>query len=579
MNEESKLPVEMQFKNISVNTKNGPILKGISHKFSYGMTCILGSSGSGKTTLIKILGGRSNIKYTGDIYFNGENVDKEIRRLKSGFVYQNDIFPEYMTVNEYINFCTTLKNYKLDYDFGLLKNKNTLIKDLSGGERKRLGISINLNSDTLFLDEPTSGLDLYTAYKTMKYLKGTGKRIIATIHQPSTHLLYLFDDMLVLHDGRIFYSGPVSDLVKFIQKLGFKIPNYVNPADFLFTTVLKSVEFKNNQFKRKRNEESEIEYKEVMTELLNEEMKKKILTGNYFNKNQELKNNELKNKAKRLIDPSTNKKIRKYGTIRNNRRQERKISFLSELNILLLRQFKINYRNKMIIFGRSFQTLASAIFVSLLYYNLSDKSEFLIYNSRGYFFFLLNFLFFGTTMGCVHIFYSEQDLYIRECKEKYYRALTLYISKIIGDTAVSLLYPVLLFPISYYFANLNYSFKELILIFITLIIITLVGHSIGIFSSIMFDNLSTTLLILPPVLTPLVSVCGFQPESESLTPILKYFQYISPPKYSYSILESIVLQKKIFLSAKVSIFIMICFYILNIVGGYLFLLRKLKKDA
>lgn len=101
------------------------------------------------------------------------------------------------------------------HDLGLLHVADTLIgnarfKSLSGGERKRTAIGVELISDPsmVLLDEPTSGLDSFKALQIVKLLERlarSGKTIIATIHQPSSEAFSLFDRLILMADGHIMY--------------------------------------------------------------------------------------------------------------------------------------------------------------------------------------------------------------------------------------------------------------------------------------------------------------------------------------------------------------------------------------
>ena len=127
---------------------------------------------------------------------------------------------------------------------------DSIIKGISGGERKRLsvGMEMIMNPSIIFLDEPTSGLDTYTAYSLIKSLKNitsTGRTVVATIHQPSSDILRLFDDLIILNHGKIIYQGEVNNLVNYFDNLGYKCPEYSNPSDYLFMTILNPLDFQN----------------------------------------------------------------------------------------------------------------------------------------------------------------------------------------------------------------------------------------------------------------------------------------------------------------------------------------------
>ena len=115
---------------------------------------------------------------------------------------------------------------------------NVIIRGVSGGEKKRTAIGIELIADPsiLFLDEPTSGLDSYAAHVVVTILKEltrAGKTIISTIHQPSSEVFDIFDDVLLMADGAIVYHDSVKAMCPYFQDMGHVCPEHYNPADFI----------------------------------------------------------------------------------------------------------------------------------------------------------------------------------------------------------------------------------------------------------------------------------------------------------------------------------------------------------
>jgi ABC-type multidrug transport system ATPase subunit len=78
--------------------------------------------------------------------------------------------------------------------------------------------------------------------RTLRELAKTGRTIVSTIHQPSSDVFHMFDDLLLLAEGRVIYQGEGSGAIPYFSKLDFKCPNFVNPADFLFMAVLNNEE-------------------------------------------------------------------------------------------------------------------------------------------------------------------------------------------------------------------------------------------------------------------------------------------------------------------------------------------------
>ena len=194
------------------------ILKDISGVIrSDEMVAIMGTSGSGKTTLLNFLSSRSNwdanMFIDGRFYLNGNPI-KHLSKYKHliGFVPQEDIIPENLTVKEAIETYGLLRGFaeykekaaRIIQDLGLEKCENNTIgeagkRGISGGERKRTCIGAELMSDPkiLFLDEPTTGIDAFTAVEVVGVLKRLnqerGLGIVTVIHQPRQEIVDMFD--------------------------------------------------------------------------------------------------------------------------------------------------------------------------------------------------------------------------------------------------------------------------------------------------------------------------------------------------------------------------------------------------
>jgi len=203
---------------------------------------ILGVSGTGKSTLLNLMNG--NIKpQSGSILINGYNINNENERDKLkgiiGYIPQDDLLIEELTVfqNLYFNARLCLSNLpkarikkivgKIMVDLDLweirdLKVGNPLDKVISGGQRKRINIALELIREPyiLFVDEPTSGLSSIDSEVVINLLKEQvykGKLVIVNIHQPGSDLFKLFDKIIILDKGghQIFYGNPNSAVVYF----------------------------------------------------------------------------------------------------------------------------------------------------------------------------------------------------------------------------------------------------------------------------------------------------------------------------------------------------------------------------
>ena len=201
---------------------------------------IMGGSGTGKSTFLNVLNGNLN-PTSGHVTVNGIDVHKEQARLEGiiGFISQDDLLIEELTVlqNLYFNakLCfgnlndRDLKRKVIDmlYSIGLYDVKDLVVgnpmdKTISGGQRKRLNIALELirEPEILFVDEPTSGLSSRDSENIMDLLKEMtfkGKLIFVVIHQPSSDIYKQFDRLLIIDKGGypVFDGNPIDAVVYF----------------------------------------------------------------------------------------------------------------------------------------------------------------------------------------------------------------------------------------------------------------------------------------------------------------------------------------------------------------------------
>ena len=202
------------------------------------LLAIMGGSGTGKTTLLSLLNGTLRPQQ-GTITINGHDISEPAAKALIGFVPQDDLLIEELTVYQNLWFTAKLcfegmpddeidrRVMKTLKDLGLdaakdLKVGSAINKYISGGQRKRLNIALELirEPSVLFLDEPTSGLSSADTEKVVNLLKEQtfkGKLIIVNIHQPSSDVYKLFDRLWLLDRGGypVFDGNPIDAITYF----------------------------------------------------------------------------------------------------------------------------------------------------------------------------------------------------------------------------------------------------------------------------------------------------------------------------------------------------------------------------
>lgn len=278
--------IHFEAKNISYKFSNGQLgIRNVAFCESQGkLIGIMGSSGAGKTTLLNVLNGTEQPS-EGQILINGYDLYDVKNKMKEviGNVPQEDLLINELTVFQNLYYSArlcfgeknkeeiislvnkTLKSVRLSDKKDLIVGKPTK-NIISGGERKRLNVALELirEPSILFVDEPTSGLSSRDSENIMDLLRELsllGKLVFVVIHQPSSELFKMFDNVLILDFGgyMVYYGNPIESLV-YLKKADAQINSEsgecricgnVNP-ELIFNIIEKKVVDEFGQYTSKR---------------------------------------------------------------------------------------------------------------------------------------------------------------------------------------------------------------------------------------------------------------------------------------------------------------------------------------
>lgn len=265
----NRFGLEIETKRLFKKNLTKRIFQPIDATFEPGvLNVIMGPSGSGKSSCLNSMArrlyGSPLIKYfpSGRMLLNDATATDDVVTSICSYVPQDDTgLLSSLTVRETLHFAARLRlpaflshEQKVQraesvlLQLGLKDCADTLIgsdlvKGISGGEKRRVSIGIQILTDpcVLLLDEPTSGLDAFTAFSIIEVLKGLadeGRTIIFSIHQPRSDMFKQFGGVLLLgKGGDVVYAGQVGDMLPHFAQLGFSCPESVNPADFALDLV------------------------------------------------------------------------------------------------------------------------------------------------------------------------------------------------------------------------------------------------------------------------------------------------------------------------------------------------------
>lgn len=219
-----------------------PALDGVTFSVSRGdMVCIMGASGSGKSTLLRVLAGHLRPQ-GGTVLLNGEPLYENLDSLREFLAYipQEDSFDEHLTIEENLEFAAAIRSPHLSRrerlrriearlaELGLQERRDSVVgsplrKNLSGGERKRLNIGLDMigSADVYLFDEPTSGLSSKDSEHVVEILRNMAqnKIVLAVIHQPSSKIFHKFNKALLLDKGgRLVFFGTPREMLLYFAK-------------------------------------------------------------------------------------------------------------------------------------------------------------------------------------------------------------------------------------------------------------------------------------------------------------------------------------------------------------------------
>jgi ABC-type multidrug transport system ATPase subunit len=238
------------------------LLRGVTCEAPPGeLVAIVGPSGAGKTTLLSVLAGSADPARVvgGEVLVDGLPMDAARFRRVSGYVPQDDALFPALTVEESLVYSARLRlrvgggggvgssasdrARELMAELGLAHVAASRVADVSGGERRRVSIGMDLVHDpaVLLLDEPTSGLDSGSALHIVKMLRDMAakhaKTVVLTIHQPGFRILELIDRVVLLADGAVRHHGSLDFLQSRLIATGHAIPAHVNVLEYAMETI------------------------------------------------------------------------------------------------------------------------------------------------------------------------------------------------------------------------------------------------------------------------------------------------------------------------------------------------------
>ncbi|KAH7921598.1 hypothetical protein BV22DRAFT_1132146 [Leucogyrophana mollusca] len=609
-NEASKLmtdhvPASLHFSNISYTLSGRPILSSISGSVKPGQVmAIMGASGAGKSTFLDILARkRKRGVVSGTTLVNGREVaDGDFKKVM-GFVDQEDTLMGTLTVYETVLYSALLRlPREMSYEakkFRTLETMNELgiigIKDsrigdsgrrsISGGEKRRVSIACELvtSPSILFLDEPTSGLDAYNAFNVVDSLvtlaRDYNRTVVFTIHQPRSNIVALFDQLIVLAQGKLVYSGEFGKCQDYFASIGQPCPPGFNIADYLIDlTVNAGLEPRSpesssadavsstaddNIGDEERGLGTSVRSNGRSSTAIEEETELRTRRRASFSSSIRRKTSQLLDavrtsqpgesplppKLASLVDAyvasdvareirneteevaraqhvSGEGELRDVAVESTLLRGRRRASWGTQFRILSGRAFKNLYRDPALLAAHYLSSIALALICGLFFHNVSnDIAGF--QNRLGIFFFTLA-LFGFSCLSSLGLFANERILFMRERANGYYSSFTYFSSKVLFDILPLRLVPPLVFGgIVYGLVGLVPTVAAFWKFMLTLVLFNLTTASVILLLSITFASTSVASLVGTLVMLFNLLFTGLLINRDTVTPVLQWLHTIS----------------------------------------------------
>ncbi|XP_054084085.1 ATP-binding cassette sub-family G member 1 [Zeugodacus cucurbitae] len=590
--------VDLGFHDLTYRVKEGnrsnakTILKGVSGRLRSGeLTAIMGPSGAGKSTLLNILSGYKTTNIEGVVTMNGRERNLSVFRKLSAYIMQDNQLHGNLTVQEAMTVATNLKlsrkfskaekNSMIDdilLTLSLSEHRNTLTRNLSGGQKKRLSIALELvsNPPIMFFDEPTSGLDSSTCFQCihlLKMLAAGGRTIICTIHQPSARLFEMFDQLYTLADGQCVYQGSTKQLVPFLSTLSLECPSYHNPASYVIEVACgehgdhtrKLVDAIDNGKKDIRTA-ADYEGLKMRNDLVKVHNLKAILDKNATNANNgkyeenlTLNNGILNGNLVNDIVKSSNVSAAGASAapvVSTNDKGDAMIdvekadncttALLSEeitsperyptsqfhqFWVVLRRTLLFSYRDWTLMYLRLFAHLLVGFLIGALYYDIGNDGAKVLSN-LGFLFFNMLFLMYTSMTITILSFPLEMPVLLKENFNRWYSLKSYYLAISVADLPFQAIFCVVYVSLVYYFTSQPWELFRFGMFLAACLMIAFVAQSVGLVVGAAM-NVQNGVFLAPVMSVPFLLFSGFFVSFDAIPIYLRWITYLSYIRYGF----------------------------------------------
>ncbi|XP_040887579.1 broad substrate specificity ATP-binding cassette transporter ABCG2-like [Toxotes jaculatrix] len=508
-----------------------------------GLNAIMGATGSGKSSFLDVLAARKDpAGLTGEVLIDGAPQPPNFKCL-SGYVVQDDVVMGTLTVRENFSFSAALrlpstisqeekeqKVNRLIQELGLSRVADSrvgtqLIRGISGGERKRTNIGMELIIDppVLFLDEPTTGLDASTANSVLLLLKrmaNNGRTIILSIHQPRYSIYRLFDSLTLLVTGKQVYHGPAQSALEYFSDIGYTCEPHNNPADFFLDVIngdSTAVVYSNAD-----REDPDPDSVSLSRRGIEDKLVEEYRNCHYYKQTKAELERIIQGKQTTTTTPS---RTITYTT-----------GFLTQFRWVLKRTFRNLMLNPQTSIAQVAVTLFLALVVGAIFFDVKENQSGMQNRFGALFFITVNQCF--SSLSSAELFISERKLFIHEYISGYYRLSVYFLSKILSDIITLRTIPAIVFScVAYFMIGLKPTAEAFFLFMFTVMLVAYTATSMALAISADQTVVAIANIFMTIACVFMMIFAGLLVNLPSIVSWLAWLKYLSIPRYGLSALQ------------------------------------------
>ncbi|XP_042076233.1 ATP-binding cassette sub-family G member 8 isoform X2 [Haplochromis burtoni] len=504
------------------------------------MLALIGSSGCGKTSLLDIITCRDEggIMKSGEILINGKHNTPQLVKKSIAHVRQDDRLLPHLTVRETLSFVAKLRlpthftqaqrDQRVDDVIAELRLRqcahtrvgNNYIRGVSGGERRRVSIAVQLlwNPGILILDEPTSGLDSFTAHNlviTLSRLARGNRLVLLSVHQPRSDIFQLFDLVVLMSSGSAVYCGAAREMVPYFTALGHPCPRYCNPSDYYVDLI--SID--------RRSPEREAECLERARVLAEQFMEKVRDTDDHMWK-------AAGTDVAQTDSPQQPSKRKEDEVITISRHENRLPGKLHQFDTLIKRHMYNDFRDLVTLLVHGFEALLMSLLVGSLYYG-AGETRLSIQDTVSLLYMIGALTPFAVVLDVIAKCHTERAMLYHELQDGMYSVTSYFFAKVLGELPEHCVFTLVYGLPIYWLAGLNKAPDRFLLNFLLVWLMVYCSRAMALFVAALLPTLQTSAFMGNSLFTVFYLTAGYVINLENLWLVASWLSYASFMRWGF----------------------------------------------